>query len=155
MVWSALIEEGIDAVFDVTGGRYAPSGFDMAGGSPPTFPPDRYDPEPREREKRRPRQEHQDEPRREPTNKERKLQMKEGILINAILGTLGNLFGAVSAPAALVPTGADAGIALGTGINEIAKNEGRGFGGSSNSGREIWEAIEAEHRTEPWPRRKK
>lgn len=183
MVWAALIDEGlaqliietpageeaIDGLFeaDASAGKYGPSPANTGTGSVTNFPPDdvdfpdnrdrrdpeRRDPERRDRDRRDPRQ------RREPTNEERVRDMREGIIIDAILGALGNIaFGGVTET---ISVGSNAGQALGEGLIELDRNYHEdmgamtGLGGSSEHGKKVWDAIAAENRTEPWPRRKK
>ena len=150
-MWSTLIEESFEFAADVSGGRYRPSLPETAGGTPTTAPPDDREPSRRQRQEPSNDTSPRDDSREEPTNRERERKMRENALINMALGILGNIGG--GAPTTVASTGADAGLALGQGVNEIAKNEGRGLGGSSESGKEIWDAIEAEHRTEPFERR--
>lgn len=175
-MWATLAEElathfpfdaleDPSAITDASGGRYAPNAGDTAAGTvsnttPDGFPQQRERPELDGHDRPRdggPSDDHEDFPR-ERTNRERINDMWENIVIDGILGALGNIaFGPVTET---ISIGSGAGEALGRGLIEIDRNyhEGvggmTGMGGSSKSGREAWDAIAAENRTEPFRRRK-
>lgn len=185
MVWAALIDEGLAQLIietpageeavdglleaDASAGSYGPSPASTGAGTATNFPPDdvdfpnQRDPDQRDPDRRDPNQRDPDQrdprERREPTNKERVRDMREGTIIDAVLGALGNIaFGGVTET---ISVGSNAGRALGEGLIELDRNyhEGMGgmtgVGGSGDYGKNVWDAIDAENRTEPWPRRKK
>src|SRR5690625_847767 len=160
------------SVEDASGGRCAPSTRETAAGAASNAPPDQPRPEddarredPSEPGRRREDpSSHQDsheewEETRDPTNRERKSSMWESIVIDGVLGVIGNfVFGGVTET---ISVGSSAGEALGKGVIELDKNYHEdseamgGMGGSSKGGKEALDAAFDEMRTEPWPRRKR
>lgn len=175
-MWATLAEElathfpfdaleDPSAITDASGGRYAPNAGDTAAGTVSNTPPDES-PQPRDRPEEEPRErpgnddphdDHEEFPQ-ERTNREHVRDMWESIVIDGILGVLGNI--AFAPVTEAVSIGSDAGEALGRGVIELDKNYHEdmgaltGHGGSSKSGREAWDAIAAESRTKPFDRGK-